>query len=340
VVRKKIVVLGSGGTIAGVSAQASDNLGYTAAQLGVVDLLQAVPGLARFPLEVVSEQVAQIDSKDMDFSTWQRLLRRCAHWLERDDVKGLVLTHGTDTLEETAYFLQAVLAPTKSVVLTCAMRPASSISADGPQNLLDALTVAAHSGARGVVAVCAGMIHSAQDVQKVHTWRLDAFSSGDVGPIGQVVQGTLYLSRGWPKPNPAFPKPEFQKIADLASWPRVEVVVSHAGASGASVDALVSPEVARSLGAPPVRGLVVAATGNGSVHRELEAALLRAQAAGVRVVRATRCCLGQVASPKDQAIPDSAGLSVVKARVAMMLELIAQPGGSHLGKMTHDETED
>jgi L-asparaginase len=120
----------------------------------------------------------------------------------------------------------------------------------------------------------------------------------------------------------------------------VEIVMSYAGANGASVDALVSPEVARRMGAAPVRGLVVAATGNGSVHHELEAALLRAQAAGVRVVRATRCCLGQVASPKDQAIPDSNGLSAVKARVAMMLELIAQPDGSHLGKMNHDETED
>jgi len=338
--RIKIVVLGTGGTIAGVSARMSDNLGYTAAQLGVGELLQALPGLAQFPREVLAEQVAQIDSKDMDFSIWQRILRRCMHWLERDDIQGLVLTHGTDTLEETAYFLQSVLSPTKPVVLTCAMRPDSSIGADGPQNLMDALAVAAHPGARGVVAVCAGTIHGARDVQKVHTWRLDAFSSGDVGPIGQVVQGTLYLSRNWPKSSVVLPKPDIKKIAALASWPRVEIVVSYAGASGATIDALVSPEVAHRIGAAPVRGLIVAATGNGSMHHELEAALSRAQAAGVRVVRATRCCLGQVASATEQAIPDSQGLSAVKARVAMILELITQPKDSRLGKMTHNETED
>jgi L-asparaginase len=323
--RKKIVVLGTGGTIAGVAAQRSDNLDYTVAQLGVVDLLEVVPDLAQFPLEVLSEQVAQVDSKDLEFSVWQQLLLRCRHWLARDDVQGLVVTHGTDTLEETAYFLQAVLAPGKPIVLTCAMRPASSIGADGPQNLMDALTVAAHSGARGVVAVCAGVIHSALDVQKVHTWRLDAFSSGDAGFLGQVVQGTVYLSRTWPKNSVVLSKHQVEKIATQAAWPRVEIVMSYVGASAATVDALVSSEFAQRSGAVPVQGLVVAATGNGSVHHELETALLRAQAAGVRVVRATRCLLGQVASPKDQAIPDSQGLSAVKARVAMMLELLLKP---------------
>jgi L-asparaginase len=323
--RKKIVVLGTGGTIAGLAAHASDSLGYKAAQQGVGELLAALPGLAQLSCEVLSEQVAQIDSKNMDFAVWQHLLRRCMHWLERDDVQGLVVTHGTDTLEETAYFLQAVLAPRKPVVLTCAMRPASSIGADGPQNLMDALTVAAYPGAQGVVAVCAGTIHGARDVQKVHPWRLDAFSSGDAGALGQVVQGTLYLSRNWPRTGGVFSKKDVETISNRTSWPRVEIVMSYAGANGATVDALASPEMAQRFGATPVRGLVVAATGNGSLHHELEAALLRAQAGGVQVVRATRCCLGQVASAVDQAIPDSQGLSAVKARVAMMLELIVQP---------------
>jgi L-asparaginase len=317
--------LGTGGTIAGTAARATDNLGYTPAQRGVGELLAAIPDLGQFPLELLSEQVAQIDSKDMDFSIWQRLLQRCAHWLERDDVQGLVLTHGTDTLEETAYFLQAVLAPRKPVVLTCAMRPATSIGADGPQNLLDALTVAAYPGAQGVVVVCAATIHSAREVQKVHTWRLDAFSSGDAGALGHVVRGTLNMSRNWPQDPASLSGDAIRTLANLASWPRVEIVMSHAGASGAMVNALVSPEVAQRLGAAPVRGLVVAATGNGSLHQELEAALLRAQACGVRVVRATRCCNGRVLPVADQVIPDSKGLSAVKARVALMLELVAQP---------------
>lgn len=321
--RKKIVVLGTGGTIAGTAARSSDHLGYVSAQRGVDELLAAVPDLGQVPFELLSEQVAQIDSKDMDFTVWQTLLRRCAHWLERDDVKGLVVTHGTDTLEETAYFLQAVLAPSKPVVLTCAMRPATAIGADGPQNLLDALVVAAHEGARGVVAVCAGTLHSAWDVQKVHTWRLDAFSSGDAGSLGHVVHGRLYLTRDWPRQPVARAQGLFEQVIHEVDWPRVEIVVSHAGANGATVDALVSAEVAQGFGAPPVRGVVVAGTGNGTLHHALEAALRRAQACGVRVVRATRCCDGRVVPVAAQFIPDSNGLSAVKARVAMALELIA-----------------
>jgi L-asparaginase len=330
--RKKIVVLGTGGTIAGIAAGAHDSLVYTPAQRGVDELLQAIPGLAQSDLELVSEQVVQIDSKDMDFTVWQRLLQRCAHWLERDDVQGLVLTHGTDTLEETAYFLQTVLAPRKPVVLTCAMRPATAIGADGPQNLMDALSVASHPAAQGVVAVCAATIHSAQDVQKVHTWRLDAFSSGDAGAIGHVRQGQLIQHRDWPRSPALFSRQAIDELVSRTSWPRVEIVHSHAGATGAMVDALVSPQLTQLLGAEPVHGLVVAGTGNGSLHHKLEAALLRAQAAGVKVVRATRCCNAQVIPVADQAIEDSKGLSAVKARIALILELCLG-----LGKMGDDE---
>ena len=143
-------------------------------------MLAAIAALASLPL--VAEQVAQIDSKDMGFDIWRHLALRCAHWLAQADVAGIVITHGTDTLEETAFFLQAVLAPAKPVVLTCAMRPATALAPDGPQNVLDAVAVAAAAGARGVVVVCAGTIHGAADVAKQHTYRLDAFSSGDAGP--------------------------------------------------------------------------------------------------------------------------------------------------------------
>jgi L-asparaginase len=122
---QKIVVLGTGGTIAGTSAQAGDNIGYTAAQVGVGQLLAAVPGLQQAARGVlVAEQVAQIDSKDMDGHVWQALALRCAHHLEDPEVRGVVITHGTDTLEETAWFLHEVLdTRAKPVVLTCAMRP-------------------------------------------------------------------------------------------------------------------------------------------------------------------------------------------------------------------------
>ena len=141
-----------------------------------------------------SEQVAQLDSKDMDFATWRALAGRVARHLARPEVAAIVVTHGTDTLEETAYFLQRVLAPAKPVVLTAAMRPATSRLADGPQNLADASPSRwPRAGARGVVVVVAGTVHSALDVRKVHPYRLDAFGSGDAGPIARVEEGRAAL---------------------------------------------------------------------------------------------------------------------------------------------------
>ncbi len=175
----RVVVLGTGGTIAGRAASAHDNVGYQAAQLSVAELLQ---GVARTGLAIESEQLAQLDSKDMDHATWQQLARRSAHQLARPEVRGVVITHGTDTLEETAWLLHRVLAPRKPLVLTAAMRPATSLQADGPQNLADALTLAATDGAAGVLVVLAGTVHGAADVRKLHSRRLDAFSSGDAGP--------------------------------------------------------------------------------------------------------------------------------------------------------------
>src|SRR5262245_27696646 len=128
-----VVILGTGGTIAGVAPAGQSDLAYHAAQLGIDTLVRAVPELADVPLQ--TEQVAQVDSKDMTHAVWQTLAQRVHHHLARDDVAGIVVTHGTDTMEETAYLLQRVLAPTKPVVLTGAMRPASSRQADGPGNL-------------------------------------------------------------------------------------------------------------------------------------------------------------------------------------------------------------
>lgn len=321
--RKKIVVLGTGGTIAGTAASAYDGTGYVAAQRSVEELLQALPQAGPPGLELVSEQVAQIDSKDMDSAVWRHLLQRCRHWLTQADVAGLVITHGTDTIEETAYFLHAMLDAPVPVVLTCAMRPATSLQADGPQNLLDAMALAAQPQARGVMVVCAGTIHGAREVQKVHTWQLDAFSSGEAGPLGHIVNGVVRWHRDWPAGTAEFAPRGQERALQSAPWPRVEIVLSHAGASGALVEALVSAEVAQALGMPRVQGLVVAGTGGGTVHHELEAALLRAREAGVRVVRATRCCLGQVNARPDDAIPAAGGLSPVKARIALMLELLA-----------------
>ncbi|MFH0131352.1 asparaginase [Variovorax sp. VaC1] len=309
---RRVVVLGTGGTIAGRAASSEDNIGYTAGQVGVSDLLGGIE--APEGVTLVAEQVAQVDSKDMSFDIWQKLAQRCVHWLAQPDVVGLVITHGTDTLEETAFFLHSVLAPTKPVVLTCAMRPATALAPDGPQNLRDAMAVAAADGAYGVTVVCAGTIHSGVDIQKVHTYRLDAFASGDAGPIGYVEEGAVRRVRAWPE-RAAKASKALEVLT--AQWPRVEIVMSHAGASGAIVDALLLAG-----GAEPVRGLILAATGNGTLHHALETAALKAQDEGVAVLRATRCANGRILPRPDDRLRDAGALTPVKARVALMLELL------------------
>lgn len=317
--RRRIMVLGTGGTIAGRAARADDNIGYSAAEVGVADLLAGIEAPAGVVLE--AEQVAQVDSKDMAFAIWLQLALRCAHWLARPDVAGIVVTHGTDTLEETAFFLQRVLAPQKPVVLTCAMRPATALAPDGPQNVRDAIVVAATPGAQGVVMVCAGVVHSALDVQKVHTYRLDPFSSGDAGALGYVEEGAVRLVRDWPAGQPVLDIAV--AVAGAEAAPRVEIITSHAGASGALVDALLRDRQAGASEA--VQGLVLAATGNGTLHHELEAAAMRAQAAGIAVLRATRCVDGRILPKPGDRLRDAGGLSPVKARIALMLELMNAP---------------
>ena len=303
------VILGTGGTIAGTAASSLDNVGYSAAQIGVQALVAAVPALAEPPVE--TEQVAQIDSRDMSFAVWQQLGRRVAAHLARDEVGGVVITHGTDTLEETAYFLHRVLAPGKPVVLTAAMRPATSLQADGPQNLLDAVTVAREPGARGVVAVLAGEVFHAADLRKAHSYRLHAFEAGDAGLLGRVEAGRLRRFREWPGGD-GLGLAAIERAP--ASWPRVEIVLNHAGADGRIVDALL---------AQGLDGLVLAGTGNGSLSAALQAAAQRALSAGVRVWRASRCAAGPVIGGDEDGLPGAGVLSPVQARIELLLQLLA-----------------
>jgi L-asparaginase len=332
---KQIIVLGTGGTIAGKSATATDNVDYKASEVGVEALLAAIPVLADATgkacfagCELVCEQVAQVDSKDMTFEIWQRLLVRCQQWLVQPQVQGIVITHGTDTLEETAFFLQSVLhsllEASKPIVLTCAMRPSTAVAPDGPQNLLDALAVASSDQINGVIAVCAGTIHSAVDVQKVHNYRLDPFSSGDAGVLGYVREGKLDIYRKYEVNSRLagvfIAENAIKNIVEIASLPRVEIVLNHSGATGAMVQALmIQREFATSN---ILAGIVVAATGNGTISKELEITLQTAETAGVVVWRSTRCAFGSLVGKKDALFGDSGGLSPVKARIALMLKLL------------------
>lgn len=304
----KIVVLGTGGTLAGTAVDPGDNVGYRAAQLGVAELVARIPALADVALQ--TEQVAQIDSKDMSFAIWRTLASRVAYHIDRSDVAGVVVTHGTDTLEETAYLLQRVLAPDRPVVLTAAMRPATALQSDGPQNLLDAVRVAQHPGAQGVVAVLAGRIHGALDVRKVHTHRIDAFDSGDAGPLGAVEEGRLTMWRPWPAGTPL----GLPLLARERS-PRVAIVTSHGDADGGIVDAL------RAHG---IDGIVVAGTGNGTLHRRLEAALVRARdEGGVQVLRCSRVARGAVVPTANDVFESAGALTPAQARVELLLRLLA-----------------
>lgn len=335
VLSSKVVLVGTGGTIAGRSQTVGDNVGYRAGEVGVDALLSSLrastPALAGSTVETV--QVAQVDSKDMGPAVWGALLLCVRQKLNDPEVSAIVITHGTDTIEETAFLLDLLLTTSKPVVLTCAMRPSSALVPDGPQNLLDALCVAVDPMACGVMVVAAGVVHSPRRVTKVHPYRVDAFSSGDEGPMGCVEEGLVR----W------FGKSEEKDLYTLygidlfASGfdffahdnpPRVELVFSHAGATGESVDALVTP----GLASRPVRGLVVAGTGNGTVHVELEAALQRAMAMGVVVWLCSRCVAGQVVlsnapmresggCPNDLRGMRVVPFSPVKARIALMLSL-------------------
>jgi L-asparaginase len=305
---KLIVILGTGGTIAGTAASSSDGVGYTAAQLRVEDLLAAVPSLKGRPLE--AEQVAQLDSKDMDFATWQRIAQAVQMQLARPEVHGVVVTHGTDTLEETAYFLHRVLAPAKPVVLTAAMRPATALAPDGPQNLFDAVQVAGTPGAAGVVVALAGRVHDAVQVRKTHSYRVDAFESADGALVARVEEGAVRQLGRWPA-GEALGLGRVSVPAER--WPRVDIVLNHAGADGRGVRALL---------AAGVDGLVVAGTGNGTLSAPLETALREAQMQGVSVVRSTRCDAGPVMDLPGL-LPSAGALSPVKARIEMILTLLA-----------------
>ena len=319
--QKNIVVLGMGGTIAGTGSPGGGALGYQAGQVPAQTLMQGIPIPEGYGVCV--QQVAQLDSKDMDDAHWWALAQACAHHLAQPEVAALVITHGTDTLEETAWFLQCVLPLGKPVVLTCAMRPVTALSPDGPANLRDALVCAAaalswaSAQSRPVLVVASGEVHTAQWVRKAHPYRVHAFSSGDLGPLGWVEEGRVrwayapldaaFVPTGLPmlsvKNMPAPP------------WPWVEVVTSHAG---------VRPEALECLLAAGVQGMVVAGTGNGTVHASWLPVLQRARAAGVRVWRCTRCPQGQVVQPPGQEDAEVTSLLAHKARISLMLQLLVQ----------------
>lgn len=302
-------VLGTGGTISGLAEDAADVRGYTAGQVGVDQLLAgvALPSTG----QVKAQQIAQVDSKDMTWAIWLALLQAVRDHLAEPETKGVVITHGTDTMEETAYFLHLCLGEQvrdKAVVLTGAMLPASAAQPDGPQNIAAALRLAADADACGVMLCMAGEAWSALEGQKLHGDRLDAFGAR----AGQAVALVSNDGVVW---RDAAPLPSTWQVEQLsADAPWVEIVVSGTQPQGSTL-AL--------LHAAGLQGAVVATTGNGTVHEELQRAAEQAYAAGLPIVRASRTAHGHIQDGHPNAIPAVGPLSPFKARVAMMVALAA-----------------
>jgi len=311
-----VVILATGGTIAG-SAKKSTEAGYKPGTLSVEVLIEAVPELAEVA-RVTGEQVSNIASQDMTDALWLKLAKRVNALLEKKDVAGVVITHGTDTMEETAYFLHLTVSSEKPVVLTGAMRAATSLSADGALNLYDAVAIAAapESRGRGVLVALSEKIHGARWVTKTHTSSVPAFSSPVVGPIGAVQYGAVTFFR---RPERAHTVDSPLRVDEAVDLPRVLILYAHANLTGVLVDAAVE------AGA---KGIVMAGVGNGNASASALDAMEKAAKAGVVVVRSSRVLSGPVG--RNLEIDDDKRgfvaadtLNPQKARILLKLALAA-----------------
>lgn len=281
--KPRVRILATGGTIAGAQAKPSE-YGYKSGAFKVEDLIAAVPNLQDLAT-LTGEQVANIGSQDMNDQIWLRLAKRVNEVLQSDDVDAVVITHGTDTMEETAYFLNLVVKSTKPVVLVGSMRPATAVSADGPANLYNAVAVAADPGARnrGVLVVINDEIHAARNVEKMNTTNVETFKSPERGPQGLVNTGKIAWFEPMDKRNTA--RSEFS-VEGLQKLPRVDILYAHANMSPDLIDAAVRGGA---------KGIVIAGVGDGNMTEGALAALERwAKQKGILVVRSTRLPTGMV----------------------------------------------
>jgi L-asparaginase len=309
-----VVVLATGGTIAG--AAASDvQAGYKSGQVGVDQLLAAVPQAKKLA-NLRGEQIANIGSQDMNDEVWLKLAKRVQALVAMSDVNGVVITHGTDTIEETAYFLNLVVKTRKPVVLTAAMRPSTALSADGPLNFYNAVAVAANKDAagRGVMVVVNDWIHGAASLTKTSTTAVQTFMSPLSGLIGTVAYGEIEFLRGPVGRNTA--DSEFS-IDAITALPRVDIIMAHENMDGALIDAAV---------AAGAKGIVVAGVGNGNMTQTALDALAAQAKKGIVCVRSTRVATGRVGRSVEVdddklGLVASLGLNPQKSRVLLRLAL-------------------
>jgi L-asparaginase len=324
-----VVVLATGGTIAGAAAT-DVQAGYASGQVGVEQLLAAVPQAGKLA-HLTGEQISNIGSQDMNDEVWMKLATRINELLSRPDVNGIVITHGTDTIEETAYFLNLVVKSEKPVVLTASMRPSTALSADGPLNFYNAVAVAAnpHSAGRGVLVVVNDWIHGAASLTKTSTTAVQTFLSPLSGLIGTVAYGEIEWYRGPVGKNTT--ETAFNVDAGTV-LPRVDIIMAHENMDGAMIEAAV---------ANGAQGIVIAGVGNGNMTKEALDALAAAAKRGVVAVRSSRVATGQVGrnvEVKDDelGLVASLGLNPQKSRVLLRLAL-TQTSDPHTIQRFFDE---
>lgn len=314
--KPKIVILATGGTIAGAAASETD-AGYQSGAVGVDILIEAVPQLKDIA-DVSGEQIASIGSQDMNDEVWLKLAKRVNELVASKDVDGIAITHGTDTMEETSYFLNLVVKSDKPVVLTGSMRPSTAMSADGPLNIYNAVAIAANPAARGrgVLVTVDDDIHSAHDVVKNHTTDVGTFGSGEPGLIGAVLFGECTWYR---TPAQVHTKnSEFSIAANTTALPRVDVIYAHAN---------MSPDMITSAAKNGAKGIVIAGVGDGNMTAPAAEAVKKVVAQGVVVVRSARTN-GGIIRRNIEFNDDEAGtvasmeLNPAKARVLLQLALM------------------
>ena len=312
--KPKIRIIATGGTIAGVSTTSASSA-YTAGQVGIQTLLDAVPQILNLA-DVSGEQLVNIGSQDMNDEVWLKLAKRINVLLNEEGYDGIVITHGTDTMEETAYFLNLTVKSDKPVILAGSMRPSNAISADGPANLYNAVAAAVSPACKGMGVLCCmnNKLLDAKTVIKTHTIDSDTFEGGPSGIIGYVHNSRAYYLQ---EPlNKHTEDSEFD-ISDLDELPKVGIVYGYANASPLPMQAFVDAGF---------DGIVLAGVGDGNFHKDVFEVAVKAQQKGIQIVRSSRCptgptCLdGEVDDARYHFVA-SLDLNPQKARILLMLAL-------------------
>jgi len=310
-----IVILATGGTIAGAAATGTQ-AGYTSGAVTIDAMLTAVPDIKNLA-NIKGEQISNVGSQDMTFEIMLTLAKRINALLAQKDVDGIVITHGTDTMEETAFFLNLVVKSDKPVVMVGSMRPSTAVSADGPLNLFDAVGVAAdpNSKGRGVLVVMNDWIHGAHSLTKTSTTAIQTFMSPLRGLVGMSSYGKndFYNSPQWKHTIAS----EFD-VANVTRLPRVDILFACADMSADLIDASV---------ANGAKGIVIAGVGNGNMTKAALEAAARASKKGVVVVRSSRVVTGTVGrnvevNDDEMNFVASDELNPQKSRILLMLALL------------------